>query len=70
MKVSKFTASVIALAVSSAFAVQAEDNRYIIKLDNNRKEIKQSKDELRKKDAEVRQLIRSSYELLELTKRP
>ncbi|WDD98966.1 S8 family serine peptidase [Thalassomonas actiniarum] len=37
MKVSKFTASVIALAVSSAFAVQAADERYIINVDNNNK---------------------------------
>jgi len=37
MKVSKFTASVIALAVSSAFAVQAEDSRYIINVDNSNK---------------------------------
>lgn len=33
----KFTASLIALAVSSAFAAQAADNRYIIHVDSNNK---------------------------------
>jgi subtilisin family serine protease/subtilisin-like proprotein convertase family protein len=33
----KFTASLIALAVSSTFATQAADNRYIIHVDNNNK---------------------------------
>lgn len=37
MKMTKFTASLIALAVSSTFAVQAEDNRYIIHVDDNNK---------------------------------
>ncbi len=35
----KFTASIIALAISSSFAVQAEDNRYIIHVDNNNKSV-------------------------------
>ena len=38
-KMTKFTASVIALAVTTAFAAQAADNRYIIKVDNNKKGI-------------------------------
>ena len=38
MKMSKFTTSMLALAVSSAFAVQAADNRYIIHVDDNNKQ--------------------------------
>ena len=39
MKISKFTASVLALAVTSAFSAQAADDRYIIKVDENKKGI-------------------------------
>lgn len=39
MKISKFTTSVIALAVSTAFAAQAADDRYILKVDNDKKGI-------------------------------
>ncbi|WDD98967.1 S8 family serine peptidase [Thalassomonas actiniarum] len=38
MKMSKFTTSVIALAISSAFAAQAEDNRYIIHVEDSNKQ--------------------------------
>ncbi|WDE05550.1 S8 family serine peptidase [Thalassomonas viridans] len=38
MKMSKFTTSLIALAVSSAFTVQAENSRYIIHVDDNNKQ--------------------------------
>ncbi|WDE11707.1 S8 family serine peptidase [Thalassomonas haliotis] len=38
MKMSKFTTSVIALAISSAFAAQAADNRYIIHVEDNNKQ--------------------------------
>ena len=39
MKVSKFTASVLALAVTAAFSAQAADDRYIIKVDESKKGI-------------------------------
>jgi len=39
MKVSKFTTSIIALAVSAAFSAQAADDRYIIKVDESKKGI-------------------------------
>ncbi len=37
MTISKFTTSIIALALTSAFTTQAADNRYIVKVDNNNK---------------------------------
>ncbi|WP_057830372.1 S8 family serine peptidase [Colwellia sp. TT2012] len=39
MKVSKFTTSVLALAVTAAFSAQAADDRYIIKVDESKKGI-------------------------------
>ncbi len=37
MKASKFTTSVLALAITAAFSAQAADDRYIIKVDNSKK---------------------------------
>ena len=37
MKISKFTTSIVALAVTSVFSAQAADDRYILKVDNNNK---------------------------------
>jgi subtilisin family serine protease len=37
MKVSKFTSSLIALAVTTAFSAQAADDRYIVKVDESKK---------------------------------
>ncbi|SFD31967.1 S8 family serine peptidase [Pseudoalteromonas denitrificans] len=37
MKISKFTTSILALAVTTAFSAQAADDRFIIKIDNNNK---------------------------------
>ena len=37
MKISKFTTSVLALAVTAAFSAQAADDRFIIKVDNSKK---------------------------------
>ncbi|AAZ26780.1 S8 family serine peptidase [Colwellia psychrerythraea] len=37
MKISKFTTSVLTLAVTAAFSAQAADDRYIIKVDNSKK---------------------------------
>jgi len=42
MKISKFTTSVLALAVTAAFSTQAADDRFIIKVDNNNKGIVQA----------------------------
>jgi len=42
MKISKFTTSVLALAVTAAFSAQAADDRFIIKVDNNNKGIVQA----------------------------
>jgi len=39
MKISKFTTSVLALAVTAAFSAQAADDRFIIKVDNSKKGI-------------------------------
>lgn len=39
MKVSKFTSSMIALAVTAAFSAQAADDRYIVKVDESKKGI-------------------------------
>ena len=39
MKISKFTNSIIAIAVTSAFSAQAADDRYIIKVDESKKGI-------------------------------
>ena len=39
MNISKFATSVIALAVTSSFAAQAADDRYIIKVDESKKGI-------------------------------
>ncbi len=39
MKISKFTTSLIAIAVTSAFSAQAADDRYIIKVDQSKKGI-------------------------------
>ena len=39
MKISKFTNSIIAIAVTSAFTAQAADDRYIIKVDESKKGI-------------------------------
>jgi len=39
MKISKFTTSVLALAVTAAFSAQAADDRYIIKVDESKKGI-------------------------------
>jgi len=39
MKISKFTTSIIALAVTTAFSAQAADDRYIIKVDESKKGI-------------------------------
>lgn len=39
MKISKFTTSILALAVTAAFSAQAADNRYIIKVDESKKGI-------------------------------
>jgi len=39
MKISKFTTSVLAIAVTAAFSAQAADDRFIIKVDNSKKGI-------------------------------
>ncbi len=39
MKISKFTTSLIALAVTTAFSAQAADDRYIVKVDESKKGI-------------------------------
>ena len=39
MKVSKFTSSMIALAITAAFSAQAADDRYIVKVDESKKGI-------------------------------
>ncbi len=39
MKISKFTTSILALAVTTAFSVHAADDRYIIKVDESKKGI-------------------------------
>ena len=39
MKISKFTNSIIAIAVTAAFTAQASDDRYIIKVDESKKGI-------------------------------